>query len=181
MRVRCTPGRADSNTEMTAPSLTGGPVCLRPLGARDEDLYLRLHASDQAMRYVSDTVDTETARVRFVAACRLTAVADPAYWIWTVSMSGHAEDAGIASLMASDACAEIGMLLLPEWQGRGLGTHAVRRLVEYGFEALGVARIESRQRAGNIGWQRLMERSGFERVEAAIIRPDWLRWRRDRG
>lgn len=133
------------------------------------------------MRYVSDTLDTETARVHFAAACRLTAVADPAYWIWTVSMSGQAEDAGIASLMAGDSHAEIGMLLLPEWQGRSLGTHAVRRLVEYGFDTLRVARIESRQRAGNIGWQRLMERSGFERVEAAIIRPDWLRWRRDRG
>jgi len=133
------------------------------------------------MRYVSDPVDAETSRARFVAACRLTDAPDPAYWIWTVSMAGRAEDAGIASLMAVDSGAEIGMLLLPEWQGRGLGTHAVRRLMEYGFDTLGMARIESRQRPGNVGWQRLMERSGFERVEGAIIRPDWLRWRRDRA
>ena len=94
-------------------------------------------------------------------------------------MSGHAEDAGIASLMAGDTRAEIGMLLLPEWQGRGVGMQAVRRLTAYGFSTLGVDRIESRQRVGNVGWQRLMERSGFKRVEGAIMRAEWLTWRRD--
>ncbi|CAN4279569.1 GNAT family N-acetyltransferase [Pseudoxanthomonas sp. LjRoot125] len=166
---------------MTAPLLAEGSMCLRPLDARDEDLYLRLHASAQTMRHVSAVVDADTARSRFSAACRMTQSPDPAYWMWAVSMTDPADDAGIALLMADGTSAEIGMLLLPEWQGRGLGTCAVRTLTDYGFNTLGVARVESRQGAHNVGWERLMERSGFQRVEEAMVRPDWLRWRRERG
>lgn len=165
---------------MTAPFLSGGPVRLRPLCARDEDLYIRLHASAQTMRHVSDPWDADTARARFASACRLTASSDPAYWIWAIAGSCQTEDAGIASLMGGGASAEIGILLLPEWQGRGVGTQAVHRLTEYGFDTLGAERIESRQRVGNVGWQRLMERSGFKCVEGTIVQPNWLRWRRGR-
>lgn len=132
------------------------------------------------MRHVSDPWDADTARARFAAACRRTVSSAPAYWIWTIAGSCQAEDAGIASLMADGASAEIGILLLPEWQGRGVGTQAVHRLTEYGFDTLGVERIESRQRVGNVGWQRLMERSGFKRVDGAIMRAEWLTWRRGR-
>lgn len=72
------------------------------------------------------------------------------------------------------------MLLLPEWHGLGLGTGTVRTLTEYGFNTLEVGRIEARQRAQNVAWQRLMERNGFELAEEAQMGPDWLRWRRDR-
>lgn len=165
---------------MSAPLLATEAVSLRPLCARDEDLYIRLHASARTMHHVSAVVDTETARSRFSAACALTRSPDPAYWLWTVSLSGAAEDAGIALLMASGSSAEIGMLLLPEWHGLGLGTGTVRTLTEYGFNTLEVGRIEARQRAQNVAWQRLMERNGFELAEEAQMGPDWLRWRRDR-
>ena len=164
---------------MTAPFLKGEAICLHPLCKLDEDLYVRLHASLQTMRHVSTPLDADTARERFAAACRLTVSSDASYWVWTIFVSSHAEDAGIASLMASDTRAEIGMLLLPEWQGRGVGMQAVRHLTAYGFSTLGIDRIESRQRVGNVGWQRLMERSGFKRVEGAIMRAEWLTWRRD--
>ena len=95
-------------------------------------------------------------------------------------MSDQARGVGIVSLMAGASSAEVGMMLLPEWQGRGLGKHAIRAITEYGFSTLGVARVESSQRAGNVGWERLMERSGFMRVQGAIISQDWIGWRRDR-
>lgn len=165
---------------MTAPILTAGPVRLNPLCVQDEDLYLRLHASVETMRHVSALMDADTARLRFSEACRLTESSDPTYWIWSVSMSDQARGVGIVSLMAGASSAEVGMMLLPEWQGRGLGKHAIRAITEYGFSTLGVARVESSQRAGNVGWERLMERSGFMRVQGAIISQDWIGWRRDR-
>lgn len=163
-----------------APHLVAGAVLLRPLRGQDESLYVRLHASVETMRHVSAVVNADTARKRFSAALRLTESPEPAYWIWTVSSTEGVAAVGIASLMASGSSAEIGMLLLPEWQGRGVGTHAVRAITEYAFSVLGVSQVESRQRARNLGWERLMQRSGFKGVQGAIISPDWKMWRRDR-
>lgn len=166
---------------MTAPLITAGPVLLRPLCEHDEDLYLRLHASVGTMRHVSAVLDPDVARLRFDEACRLSASSEPAYWIWTVFLPDLTMAAGIVSLMARASRAEIGILLLPEWQSRGLGTAAVRALTEYAFTTLGVTRIESRQQAKNVGWERLMKRTGFETGRDAIISPAWVRWQRDLG
>jgi ribosomal-protein-alanine N-acetyltransferase len=178
--ARCVSAPSCEWVEMTAPILTAGPVRLHPICVQDEDLYLRLHASVETMRHVSAVVDADTARLRFSAVCRLTESSDPTYWIWSVSLSNQARDVGIASLMASASSAEVGMMLLPEWQGRGVGKHVIQAITEYGFCTLGVARVEARQRARNVGWERLMERSGFMRVQGGIISQDWIRWRRDR-
>jgi len=166
---------------MTAPILTAGPVRLHPICVQDEDLYLRLHASVATMRHVSAVVDADTARLRFSDACRLTCSRDPAYWVWTVSSPDRREGAGIILLMAGDSSAEIGILMLREWQGHGLGTHAVNAITEYCFNTLCLLRVESRQRPNNVGWERLMERCSFRRVESARLSEDWTRWRRDRA
>jgi len=61
------------------------------------------------------------------------------------------------------ACVEMGILLLPEHRGRGLGTEAQRQLVEYLFATTLVNRVQAATDVENVAEQRALERAGFLR------------------
>jgi RimJ/RimL family protein N-acetyltransferase len=58
---------------------------------------------------------------------------------------------------------EIGICLLPNHRGRGIGTGAQRLLVEYLFSVSPVHRIQAGTEVGNVAEQRALERVGFRR------------------
>ena len=57
--------------------------------------------------------------------------------------------------------AEIGYVLNPEYHGLGYATEAAERVIRYGFEELGVNRIEARFMEGNTRSLRVMEKLGM--------------------
>ncbi len=74
---------------------------------------------------------------------------------------------GIASWEANNrggpygGCYEIGLALLPEYRGRGLGTAAQRLLVEHLFTFTLANRLEAQADAENIAEHKALERIGF--------------------
>jgi RimJ/RimL family protein N-acetyltransferase len=61
------------------------------------------------------------------------------------------------------ACWNIGISLLPEWRGRGVGSRAQRQLADYLFTFTPAVRIEAGTRPENVAEQRALERAGFTR------------------
>jgi RimJ/RimL family protein N-acetyltransferase len=57
----------------------------------------------------------------------------------------------------------IGIVLLPEYRGKGYGTEAQRQLVDYLFATTSVYRIEASTEADNLAEQRSLEKAGFQR------------------
>lgn len=68
---------------------------------------------------------------------------------------------GFTCVRCPDDAAEIGYVLNPDFQGRGLATEAVLCLLTFGFERMGLHRIEARFVEGNLPSLRLMERVGM--------------------
>lgn len=68
---------------------------------------------------------------------------------------------GFTSFNCPADSAEIGYVLNPAYQGRGLATEAVRRVLQFGFEELNLHRIEAHFIQGNHASRRLMERVGM--------------------
>jgi [ribosomal protein S5]-alanine N-acetyltransferase len=60
-------------------------------------------------------------------------------------------------------CFEIGLALLPEYRGQGLGTAAQRLLVAYLFRFTTAHRLEAGTDADNVAEQKALERIGFVR------------------
>ncbi|HEX8133115.1 MAG TPA: GNAT family protein [Actinomycetes bacterium] len=60
-------------------------------------------------------------------------------------------------------CFEIGLALLPEYRGQGLGTAAQRLLVDHLFRFTTVHRLEAGTDAENLAEQKALERIGFTR------------------
>ena len=56
---------------------------------------------------------------------------------------------GFTKIDTANNSAEIGYVLNPDFHRRGFGSEAVRRILKFGFEELGVNRIEARFMQGN--------------------------------
>ncbi|MFI5615019.1 GNAT family N-acetyltransferase [Amycolatopsis sp. NPDC051903] len=76
------------------------------------------------------------------------------------------ESAGLVSYRkrhhgAQGFCWEIGIALLPQWRGRGIGWRAQTMFCSYLFEHTPVQRIEAATHAENTAEQRSLEKAGF--------------------
>lgn len=60
-------------------------------------------------------------------------------------------------------CWNVGIGLLPDHRGRGIGTAAQRLLVDYLFSVSDAVRIEAGTLTDNIGELRALEKAGFHR------------------
>ncbi len=83
-------------------------------------------------------------------------------WSLICAADGHMiGTCGFTSFNCPADSAEIGYVLNPAYQGQGLATEAVRRVLAFGFEELNLHRIEARFMEGNDASRRLMERVGM--------------------
>ncbi|GAA2307738.1 GNAT family protein [Nonomuraea roseoviolacea subsp. roseoviolacea] len=73
---------------------------------------------------------------------------------------------------------EIGIALLPDWRGRGIGWRAQAMLCDYLFTHTPVERIEARTHPENIAEQKSLEKAGF-RLEGVLRAIEFRagRWR----
>ena len=68
---------------------------------------------------------------------------------------------GFTSFNCTSDSAEVGYVINPEYWGRGIATEALSRVIRFGFEVLGLHRIEARFIEGNDQSRRVMERVGM--------------------
>ena len=68
---------------------------------------------------------------------------------------------GFTAIDTVNNSAEIGYVLNPDFKGRGYATEVARRVMEFGFEELGLHRIEARFMEGNLASKRVMEKLGM--------------------
>lgn len=96
--------------------------------------------------------------------------------VFTVVTLADDELAGEATLWGIDEhnrTAHLGMSLLPESRGRGLGTDVVRVLCHYGFVVRGLHRLQIDTLADNAAMIAAAERAGFVR-EATLRSSAWV-------
>jgi len=68
---------------------------------------------------------------------------------------------GFTSFNCTSDSAEVGYVLNPEYWGRGIAAEALDRILEFGFDSLGLHRIEARFIEGNEQSRRVMEKVGM--------------------
>lgn len=68
---------------------------------------------------------------------------------------------GFTSFNCSSDSAEVGYVLNPDYWGRGIATEALSRVLEFGFEELGLHRIEAKFIEENERSRRVMEKVGM--------------------
>lgn len=93
---------------------------------------------------------------------------------WAITLKGDNKMLGNVALWRLDKAnyrAEIGYVLHPEHQGKGIMLEATQAILHYGFYDLQLHSVEANINPGNMASQRLLERTGF--VKEALFKENY--------
>lgn len=147
-------------------------IHLRLLEASDEPLYLDLYGDPETMRHIGPALDRDRAGRSFRAACRANQRQPPNARFWVVQARGTGQSLGLIGLhWDGEDSAELGVVLPPALQGRGVATAAITCLLPLAFDALRLARIHTRHAQAHGPASGLMTAVGFSAVASSPTHP----------
>ncbi len=112
------------------------------------------------MRYMGEVL-SETA-LRSVFECRCE---DAGVFVLRDSVGTPLGDIGLRISTKNPHEADVGYALLPQAQGQGYASEALRAICDYGFTTLGIHAINAWVLGDNLGSSRLLEKQGFVRIQ----------------
>ena len=148
------------------PTLTGNGLVLRQLEEGDLGRLFEVFADPAVMRYWSRGPFTDEGEAREMLVEIDRGWREDSFYQWGIVPAGSEAVVGTTTLFRIDRDhrrAEVGFAMGSAWWGRGFGSAAVARLVEYAFGPLGVCRLEADVDPRNVASLRVLERLGFKR------------------
>ncbi|WP_454831263.1 GNAT family N-acetyltransferase [Pseudoxanthomonas wuyuanensis] len=156
-------------------TLETGRLLLRPLNEGDEAFYRRIYMDPGIMRHVGETLAADDAMAAFARVCRLNAEPVFRYHCWVIVQRRTGEEVGLMGLRRCDGDAEIGGMILPEWQGKGVSGEAFPAGIEAAFVDHGVSCVTIRHRSDNRLAHGLSRKLGFVK-DSQTEDGKWLQW-----
>jgi RimJ/RimL family protein N-acetyltransferase len=157
-----------------APTLEDGRVILRAWRAADaDDVYAACQDAEiQRWTRVPSPYPFQAAEAFIKASRRAWSDGSAARFAITRPDTGQVVGAvGVNSIgaarqpLSSRLPNELGYWLIPAARGEGLGTHAVRLVVDWAFAHLQLPAVEAGVRCGNAASVRVLQRNGFVPVQ----------------
>lgn len=152
-------------------------ISLRPRTADDLDVLFRIACDLQTWEERNESAPAPMTRDRFDARIARAAENDESGSGMTFVVDVDGKAVGDASLFGCDSLArhaEVGISLLPEVRGRGIGTAALIQLTEFGFTRHNLRRLHLQAIASNTGAIRAYEKAGFV-IEGRLREHAWVR------
>lgn len=84
---------------------------------------------------------------------------------WGMQLKGTGTlvgNCGFPHLIFEELCGEVNYYVEKRYRGQGLAPEAVKALVRFGFQEIGLARIQARCEPDNFGSERVMQKSGMK-------------------
>lgn len=141
--------------------LTTARLTLSPFQATDWSFFLALRQNPDIMRFMGNICPERETRLLF--ARRLAS-----QHTFVIRQHNDATPLGDIGLHVSPHFpheADIGYCVIPEAQGQGIGSEAVRAVCEYAFRDAGIEALNAWVLAENTGSVKLLEKTGFERTQ----------------
>jgi RimJ/RimL family protein N-acetyltransferase len=146
------------------PVLAAGPVRLRPLADRDRPAITAAYQDPEIIRWYGVPVPYTDENARRLI--RQVAPNEFARGVETILAIAGPDDAwaGTIDLRVAGGdprTGEVGFLVAPHARGRGYAPAALRAITGWGFDALGLVRVQWRAEAGNDASRRVAVKAGF--------------------
>jgi RimJ/RimL family protein N-acetyltransferase len=152
-------------------------VSLRTRTDDDLDLLFSIATDLETWEERNPSAPAPLTREKFEARLAHAAGSDAPEDSVTFVVDADGTAVGSASLFGFDSFArhaEAGISLVPDARGRGIGTAAIARLVEFGFVRRNLRRIHLQAISSNIGAIRAYEKAGFV-IEGRQRQHAWVR------
>ena len=128
----------------------------------DRRLYVQLYGDEGTMRHIGHPLEEAQARRSFAAACRANQSMPPTARFWVIEEKPMGFPLGLIGLhWNGPTSAELGVVLPPAQQGKGIATAAIRNLLEPAFDTLRIERLHTWHAAGHQLASGLMTSLGF--------------------
>ncbi|HEX3383740.1 MAG TPA: GNAT family N-acetyltransferase [Mucilaginibacter sp.] len=138
---------------------------LRELQPDDAEEIFRLRSDDRVNQFVDRaravTIDNAHNFIRMIQSNS----ANNEGMFWALTLIGEAKLIGTIvywHIEWENCRAEIGYEMLPEYQGKGLMTEALKKVIEFGFEELKFKTIMGEPKERNERSIRVLEKLGFK-------------------
>lgn len=154
--------------------LNTGRLYLRPLQLSDAEAMHGIYADPETMRYWSSEPVSQVEDSRKLVQQDLDAAAEGTMTFWAVTERGSDAALGKCALLhysPANRRAEIGYVLNRGYWGRGLMTEAMRAVIQYAFDEVGLHRLEADTDPANAASLRLLEKLGFR--QEGLFRERW--------
>ena len=142
-------------TTLTTPRLS-----LTRFVTDDWPFFLRLRQDPLVMRFMGEVLSETALRSVFASRC-----ADPGVFVLRDKRGDALGDIGLRISPKNPHEADVGYALLPQAQGRGYASEALRAVCDYAFNQTGVKAINAFVLADNGGSVRVLEKAGFVRTQ----------------
>ena len=146
------------------PNLETTRLLLRPLRVSDtEDMYAYAK-SPEVTRYLLWQPHPHMQHTRSYLEYLAGRYRIGMHYEWAVILKEENRMIGTCGFVTIDCTnrrAEVGYVLNPDYRGRGIMPEALTRVLRFGFEMLGLHRIEARYMIGNDASLRVMEKVGM--------------------
>lgn len=164
------------STEATlcVPVLETERLRLRPYRDADAEAMFALYSDPRVMRFWSFPPWTERSQAEQYLARAWAQMEVGEIFPWAIADRDSNTLIGALtffSLHREQKRLEIGYSLSPDWQGRGLAAEALRCAITFGFDTVGLVRIEADIDPRNLASGKLLERLGF--VREGLLRKRW--------
>ena len=155
---------------------------LTPFHNDDWPFFLRLRQDERVMRYMAAIASG--GQIRTLFNDRLN---DNNAFVIRDGQNRAIGDIGLHPSQHNPQEADVGYSILPAAQGQGVASEALKALCDFAFEQRGMQALNAWVLAQNLGSVRVLEKSGFRRVqvlEKAYLlhgeyHDDWI-YRRDK-
>lgn len=139
---------------------------LRKLSLDDAEDIFYLRSNDEVNKYLDRPKANEIEEaIAFINKVNI-GVANDNWFYWAICFKENPKLIGticLWNLNEEENKVEIGYELNPEYQGKGIAKEAVEKIIDFGFNALNVGKIEAYTHKENTSSTKLLERFGFVR------------------
>jgi RimJ/RimL family protein N-acetyltransferase len=153
---------------MTVPTLETQGAVLRPLQLSDAEALFAAHGDARTHHYWSGPAHTDVEQTLAYIAETL---AISGAHVWAITENGGEALGRIALFVQREGVGEIGIIMAPHGQGRGLASKGLNLVLEYGFGPLDLHRVAADIDPDNNASISLFLRSGFQRE--GVLRGNW--------
>lgn len=142
---------------------------MTPLTRTDWPLFQALHSDSAVIALCFDAPSEAELQQTFLARLQPWHK-DAEHWLClSITLRETGQAIGVTGICVSEDVAEVGYLLLPEFNGQGFGTESLMALVDWARATHGIVKFKAVVTAGNSGSERVLQKAGFS---LAAVVPD---------
>lgn len=146
------------------PVLQTERLLLRRIQESDAKGLLALRSNPVTMKYIPRPIITTQEEVLFLIAMMDEKINSNDGINWAITLKENDEFIGYIGhyrIQPEHFRSEIGYMMLPDFQGKGYGTEAINKVVEYGFHQMQLHSIEAVIDPNNGASEKALQKCGF--------------------